>query len=490
MQKIKLKQTVVIALAGVMMMQASLTGCGEKKVDYNIDGSSEGNNGESGKNTSNRDGIGGKLNIPESCDETLATGNTGLGKITLKDDSIDVPKTDKMDVLHITQKKPDNDYKKKLAEQIFEKDKGIYVYDDAHPTKKDLQEDIDSYKKYMEASQGNGEDVSYMEDLIKEAEAKMADALEEYEAAGDYSADTFIGTRDGIDYMLSAGMYDQNAGMAEVAFLPKKGNAFLELRPHEGAEYVYLTEENYRRDETTDESGGNSGDMKPEDAEDYAVKFLADLGITEFSEPEIRDMYWNYGDDTGEHDAVETGGYVVEFKKSVGGTGQVYSGQIWNVDNIQVSDGWIDIPGEYCKVYVYDGKILEFDMVQLMGEVSDKEENVELLSYDQMIEKANTEIPKYYEKYPTNYKNVEFNDVRLTYYLVSDGEGKFKYIPVWVFSQYQEMQESDGSNEPQQLVIMNAMDGTIIDIIEEAKAMGFYQSYDEIDDKMVTEIVD
>ncbi len=58
--------------------------------------------------------------------------------------------------------------------------------------------------------------------------------------------------------------------------------------------------------------------------------------------------------------------------------------------------------------------------------------------------------------------------------MVSDDNGGYQYIPAWVFLQYDELQDFDVSETPMQIVVMNAMDGTIIDIIEEMKKMECY----------------
>lgn len=58
---------------------------------------------------------------------------------------------------------------------------------------------------------------------------------------------------------------------------------------------------------------------------------------------------------------------------------------------------------------------------------------VELLSFDEMLKKANESIAAYYTKYPTAYKQIAFNDITLSYYLKQkeDGSG-FEYVPAWI----------------------------------------------------------
>lgn len=93
-----------------------------------------------------------------------------------------------------------------------------------------------------------------------------------------------------------------------------------------------------------------------------------------------------------------------------------------------------------------------------------------------MLDSLNIHLSEYYDKYPTNDKSIVFNDVQLTYYLVIDEneENSYKFIPVWVFAEYEDDLELIESTNIRQLLIINAVDGNIIDLVEQAKSMGFY----------------
>ncbi|MBP3326244.1 MAG: hypothetical protein J6L77_07515 [Coprococcus sp.] len=479
MRNSNVKKAAVIALAGLMMAQTALTGCGKKEVDYNLEGSSN-QDGEGKTGTSDRAGIGGKLGVPESCNETINVGNSTLGSITINCESIQTPDADKMDIAHFTPYSFSNEDKKKIAEALFDKEKGIYLDDYEHRTKSDIQEQIDWNKKEIENAQENGDSswAASLEEEIKSLEAELAEAPDTYPDAGDYSGDSFFGTREDIEYSLSMFSYGADGedeeegmiGMGAYVYFGVKDD--LSLRPYEGASGGYMTD--YA--EQGDIAGTNKSSVTAEEAEELAGNFLADMGVTDIVKTKTSDLYWMYYDEDGNTVANEADGYAISYARAVGGS-PTYSGRTYNVDNLQQINGWIDIPVETYSVFVYDGKVVQASWQQIYSQADSVEENVDLLSYEQIIEKANTEMAKYYEQYPTRYKKVEFNDMRLAYYLVSDGEGKCKYLPVWIFSQYEEYTDSDGSDTPTQLLIMNAMDGTIIDIIEEAKALGCYQEY-------------
>ncbi len=481
--RFRLKKATVIALTGVIMAQAALTGCGKKTVDYEVDGNSTQKGGEQ-TGTSDRAGIGGKLGVPESCNETINTGNSTLGSITINCESIQTPDADKMDVIYFTPHSFTNEDKKNMAEALFDKEKGIYLHDYEHRIKSEIQEEIDGYKEQIEIAQAEGDTswITFLEDEIKNLETELAAAPESYPDAGDYSGDAFLGTIDEVSYYLNIYSYGGDAeenimakgamtGMgSNVSFGAEKED--ISVRPYEGASGGYMTE---WADEGG-ELGANMSSITAEEAENIVLDFLADLGITDVVMTSHTDLYWQYYDENGETLATEADGYVINCLRAVNGSA-IYSGRVYNVDNLQLDNGWMNMPVEAFSFYVYDGKVVRANWEQIFSQPDSADENVELLPYEQIIEKANTEMAKYYEKYPTRYKKVEFNDMRLTYYLVSDGEGKCKYIPVWVFSQYEEYTDSDNSDAPEQLVIMNATDGSVVDIIEEAKALGCYEDY-------------
>lgn len=87
-------------LAGVMAMQ--MTGCGNKKVDYTLDGESGSASGYSDDGSNDAGGsLAKSLGIPEKCDETFDVGNSGLSEISCSG-SIDIPDTDSMKRVYYT----------------------------------------------------------------------------------------------------------------------------------------------------------------------------------------------------------------------------------------------------------------------------------------------------------------------------------------------------------------------------------------------------
>ena len=139
----------------------------------------------------------------------------------------------------------------------------------------------------------------------------------------------------------------------------------------------------------------------------------------------------------------------------------------------------VSIPSEKCEVYVDSNGVISANWVNYF-EITDKTESKDLLSFDELLKKANTNIAEYYTTYPTRYKKVEFNDMKLAYYLEkTDEDGVFKYVPAWILTQYEDMaDESNNADYPDQMVVLDATDGSVIDLLELSKSLGTYQNYD------------
>ena len=73
-------------------------------------------------------------------------------------------------------------------------------------------------------------------------------------------------------------------------------------------------------------------------------------------------------------------------------------------------------------------------------------------------------VNKYYTDNKTQYSTIEFNDVRLTYYKLKDGD-KYTYSPVWVFAQCDKMEDGSLDKDyPIQLIMLDATTGDMIDL--------------------------
>ena len=81
------------------------------------------------------------------------------------------------------------------------------------------------------------------------------------------------------------------------------------------------------------------------------------------------------------------------------------------------------------------------------------------------------------EKHPKRYNKIEFNDITLSYYLKQGADkDTFDYVPAWVISEYTETNDYTTALDPEQLVVLDATDGSVIDLLELSKAAGSFYS--------------
>ena len=153
MRKAGYKKAAALLLVTSLVAGTALTGCGKKKVDYNM-GDDE-NGGGGGKLAS-------RLDVPESYNGKLEgiNADTGLTDVSINATEIEVPDTDKMSVLYYELNNVDNDYKKRVCENIFDVSAGVYVYNWDKPYKEDVQRQIDSLQSMMDQATSD-DDKSY-----------------------------------------------------------------------------------------------------------------------------------------------------------------------------------------------------------------------------------------------------------------------------------------------------------------------------------------
>ena len=461
-------------LAGMLAVSTAATGCGKKTVDYDVDGnSSSGNSG-----TADSGSLQGKYGIPAECDVDIATGDTGIEKISIEDDEVTVPETGDMAIAHYKKKIVGAEEKKQIVEAVFDKDQGIYAYDYEKRTKEDIQREIDMYEREMQNS-ADSDMVSYYEEWVNDLKTELQTAPDEYPAAGDYTADAFIGTLNGKQYTISVPS-DDSTGY----YLSSREDT-LEYRPMEGAGGVYSTSLNdymaYRsNDEAAADESTNKCTFSEDEAKTIAEDFLAQVGGTDVMLKESSALCWVYYDYNGKNLTMEVDGYVFTYARAVNNQ-PISSVNPWNVDNLMQDNASVEVPVEEYNISIDSNGVVDANWNDYLEAVG-QPETAELLSFDKMLEKANETVPAYFTKYPTRYRKVEFNDITLSYYLKQGAnEGEFDYVPAWILSQYEEYTDYSEEDNPSQLVIIDATDGSVIDILELSKSLGTYYDWEETD---------
>lgn len=486
------RKIMALVLAGALASGMVFTGCGKQNTDNT--GTGEDNTGytaensqdaSSGDELSMAGGDSGTLQerykIPESCTTDIKVGDSGLKKITIEDDEITTPDTGDMYIAHFKKKKVGNAERKQIAESIFGQETQIYEVPDDKRTKEEVQADIDHIKELQKKS-GDGD--GYYSSMISEYESELKDSLDEYPAAGDYAASTFKGKVGDCAYTLYAADTEK-----DILGWSYSMDNLLDYRPLEGAEGVYTLSLDdyisYRTDDTNmTENDINTCSITQDKAEKIAGDFLAKAGVTDMMMKKASALCWvYYSSESKSGDMkVDIDGYIFTYGRTINSqpVSVVNPGLAdnlsWDAESQQQLDLAASVPIEECTVSVDANGVISADWMDFLEE-DGQQESAKLLTFDELLAKANEEIPAYYKKHPTRYNKIEFNDITLSYYLKQGADkDTFDYVPAWVISEYTETNDYTTAIDPEQLVVLDATDGSVIDLLELSKAAGSFYS--------------
>lgn len=443
-------KTLSLLLVTTLAAGTVLAGCGKKKVDYNM--GDDGNGGGGGK-------LATRLNVPESYDGKLSDidSETGLTDVSIKATEISVPDTDKMSIYKYDANSIDSDYKKRICESFYDVSAGIYEYNWDKPYKGDVEREIELAQSMADQATSD-DDKSYFDSYIDSLKEELKNATEERVGAGEYTADAFVGTVGSNMYMISFNTGDSGSGGGfDIDYYPS--DQMINYKPKEGAASVYC----YSGEYYDGEDSANSAALSKEDASQKGIDFLASCGITDVVETDVTDLIWEYNDASYNIVAAEKNGYMVTYKRSIDGIAP-YTPSVYGIDSLTSGDTWYDTVDETFQLSIDDNGIVQANCVDALKATKDKQDNVDLLSWDDILKKLPTAVNTYYKDNKTQYSTVEFNDVSLTYYKVKDGDG-YKYTPVWAFAQCEKNDKGDLDKDyPIQLIMLDATNGELIDL--------------------------
>lgn len=455
---------------GTMMMAAVFTGCGKKDIDYDIDGS--GGKKDSGS-------IQDKYDIPKSYDDSIVVGDSGLSEITLKVDEISVPDTSIMYTEKLTKNDTAGEALKKIAESIFDKSKGIYAYDENNQTKADIEEQIASYEQLKKDLGTDAERIKKINDTLTELQDELEKAPEDYPAAGDYSATKYLGTCGQYEFVLrtpddTISSYDLSLKEDAMVYRPADGTEDgTEMIDHGG--YVSLNDSIKYGSEGAEEALNDKNQCKysEEEALEIAEEFLKKIDCNDMTLGESSALAWTYDDALSTLIERDIDGYYFTFNRMIKDQSLGEGLQALNVDNMVQQEAGVDIPTDYCKIAVDDNGVIGAVWTNNLS-VEGEAEETELLSFKELMKRADSSVSEYYAKYNTQYKSIEFNRMQLTYCLKPGAQdGEFEYVPAWIISQVEVYEFDEVTYEdPQQMVVLDATDGSYIDILEVSKALG------------------
>ena len=448
-----------------------LCACDKEAVDYVED---KGN-----YNAAIQDSIlGQQLQIPYACYQELNVDVSGVKSIIIDDVDIQVPDGDRMDIVYCETADYEGGFIQNLLEGFCDSNTPIYQYPEEEGiiTSKLLEETIALHERWLKGAKdaGNAEGIAEMEEDIKWLKSLRSTAIDEYPVAESFTeAQTYILANGKSDYITQTNRILPN----QYLYISIKRMPVFLKKEYTG------NEENVAFEfEEADFSGvgreSNMCSISVEDAVDKAGTIMGQCGLKDMVLTDTGDIMWFYsvatGYLTGESLPGQYDGYVFRYVRSVNGEA-LYSPSLYSLDNIagnidEEIYGNMNASYDQMLLYIDDIGVVKMEGTYRLSETG-RDKNVSLLTFEEAVDALNEGIADYYKKYPTSYSKICFNDVRLTYYAVSDGKGDFKIIPVWVFSEDLEY-ENEGKTEidentPVQLVIVNAVDGTIVDIPQE-----------------------
>lgn len=429
-----------------------------------------------------------KLGVPDSCKLTFDTGKSGLSEISLDTDDIDVPGTDRayvidFDRIGLTQEKIQS-----MVEGVFDKSDGIYCRDDGdeNMTKDEIQQGIDLIEAYRDQALKDGKtDVADMyESDIAAEKTRMASAPDTYRSVTEYtSGKIYVGQSDGDKFNLWISGGDDEDGASAVS---------IEYSADASRDQDYLANvPDAVITETVGEvdSGVDAGDQQnmcsldENSARIMAQEFLDKLGISGMAFRSSQALIRTWLDGNMTYIKTEKNGYVFEFGRQIAGISVVYEDPT-GVDNLKNDKGYVMHDGDLASVYVDDKGVFSVRARLTTDPDSFVREDTGMLSWTDMLERANDNISEYYSKYPTAYSKVQFDSARLLYVPCKKDDGGLAYVPAWMLTEKDDKDILDNSaayHNIVQMVYINAIDGSLIDIVETAKALGTWYSYGDDD---------
>lgn len=473
MKNKRFKRETAWLVVGTLMVSTMLAGCGKKNVDYDIDGS---------KGNKDSGGLQDKYDIPQSYDGSIATGDSGLKEITVKVSDISVPDTAIMYTEKLSKNDTGQEGRKKAAEAIFDKSKGIYAYDEDNMTKADIEAQIDSWETYKKNLGTDADHIKEANDAIAELQDKLEKAPDTYPAAGDYSALRYLGTIGEHEFIFTP-PNDEDTDYS----LELKEDIMSYRAPDEpmdsirSGQYIELNRsvENGNAGAAEAQKAVNECKYSEQEALEIAEAFLKNVGCNDMSLSSTSALAWDYNDF---YSTVETNvdGYYFTFNHMIKDQSIGEGLYAWNVDNFTQIHAEVTIPTDSCTIVVDDNGVIGADWTNNLSSEGEPEA-AELLSFKELMKRADSSIPEYYAKYSTQYKSIEYNRLQLCYCLrQGEQEGEFEYVPAWIFTQVEEYTDDNGNVEdesnPDQMVVLDATDGSYIDIVEVSKALGTYRT--------------
>ena len=444
-------------ISAVMCAVIAFTGCSDKDINYETDDSgvsgADALVSEEASADENRGFLAQQLGIPESAKTDLPVDGTNLKKISIDDKDIIVPDKDRMYTKSYRMGILTDTTREEIVKTFLDESEGIYNYPEEM-----FNEDVDraGIDKYLEDNSGE---------------------------KPDYSGEYFIGKMNGVPYIVRfmSSDWSIDEAFAVSRAYPEEITDEMAARQIRSITYYDYNpddlNEDTEKEESTDKEAENSCGMNPEQAGRKAAEDMASWGFKDVVQTSIIDMYKGY--DGADYNVIEydKDGYIVRFDASINDTA-IYQPVATGIDTITSSsgeDGYVDTGSYYYSERSYyqmsfneDGIVTFYGYWPMRSE--DELHQVDkLITWDEAVESLKKAVPQHFAGY-TGYSEVTFNDVRLTYFRTKTGDKQYEVIPVYVFAQLESWAEE--SNAPTQLIMIDARDGSEVDVMQDPGRQG------------------
>lgn len=463
-----------------------LSGCGEEKtVDYTIEGITETGQPQSEGGQSGLAQFEGEEVWVETWDDIKIGEWNWNGEILDVNTTYDVdarimiPDTKQMAVVEVEELAFDAEFRKSIAENIFESGE-IYYGDVAHMPRKDLQEIQNYLTKGGTISvtpQNYAFSVNVNKQKLEELYATLEhieDAPETYTQVTEYATDEYVGTYEGRMYRLIFGEWQGDSGneYRRIRKITLTVKDLYEVCPENLKEVNGLTYSTWTMGDWVE----NQCEISKEDALKEAEAFVERLGLDYPVHAYTYPLLWGtppkyVNEDSATEDWC-VNGYVFCFDLGVDGTSFVSCGTEEDYYNFgeNVDQNVLCSMEARLQVYVTDKGVIRVIADNPM-EIISVSENVELLPLDtvkSIMKETLSEQWKALGFWTGGGYGNRFEEMELLYFRISDKEnpGSYSYVPAWRLSAVTRYPTS-GKISIDIPVLINAIDGSFINIHDE-----------------------
>lgn len=431
------KQLLMISICAVLSF--ILTGCSghsdDKTEAAHHSSETTGSEGEETENTG-EETTGNALGIPSQADIEIPVGDTGMKSIRITDDSIEIPDTDVWYTQEYVKEYFTPDRRKELLELCLDEEDGIYIYDDSS------NEEI-AY--------------SYKESLFERDKEALT-----------YEEEDYVGKINGKIYSMAVSNNEDAPYSVPYIWLYAEADELLDDRTQEN---TVMATTGVDGDEYSEEN--NPLKKKYADIAEEAQNYFEKMGYMAETDI-IYNMYTIYLDEEdNELERILDGAYA-ELYPSLNGQ-EIYRLDVSLMDEVPPDSDMVPDTATTIEYSVNSQGLNGMTIYNVMKNVGEPKKVDNILTWDEAIEVAKTEIPKQYEEKKSKYRAITFNEVKFTYFKIwTDESGdNFKIIPVYLFEtipEKQSVEEPDGLvytlDRPTNLFIIDATNGKTVQLIQ------------------------